>query len=1181
MAIERPTKLYDFGKVQVAPAYEIDRQFDNHKRSIDGIIKQLSKVVRADGKLHDEVLTPESFPKQTLEKIEAAALSEARRVQAEAAELLREVKLREARIEATAKELRALIQKNLGDNQTTRRLGEEVQVSHAKIKTELADKQTQTRDWLADVDNAQNEVLRQAAVAEDWANVSIAWAEYMPWTIPPNILATNAITGEHWSSRWWAHRAGEYVNGLLVGYYMGPFPNPPLMTATGAPIPVGSIYFNTSNNQPYIFDGTDWIPFTTPQKAATSSLFYEATAGQTSFPLTAMDLFGNSITGLDPSGDEGIEVWLNGVRLTPDGAGFVGDFTVDYATSSIVLAQPVPVASLLAVDVLLPPSQLAPAQVTLSKLQPITPDGVLTTFDLIDAGGAPVLVSSAAQLLVILDGVSQEPGVDFQIGANASSIEFAAAPTADAHSFIVLMGNSMVPGNRVTHDASLFGDGTVTNPLGVVFTEADARATFVEVAGDVMTGNLTLPAVIFDNGGPIWAMGTAGQDFVVTRSTLGGVYVDTPLTVANPQPPVAGGAQFEFAGAVLLDREPSVPSQATTKNYVDLLVTGAQQFIGSFNAATGQAVFTTASGVTPNPGPLPPGLQIGANCYVIVEVSGTPTVGPPETQVQVEVGDWWISDGSAWSLLAVGSPSAVLASNVGLAPSAFGASDVQTALNNAETTTTGLETNKVAKAGDVMLGPLGFNFNGPGNALMFSGGAEIYAAAATQTITLRRGAGDTQPQIMNAAGTVGNDIVDTQTGDARYVNLTGDSMTGTLVLQNGLTLNPNSPPVAPAGIDMNGGSIGRLADPVNPQDAATKNYIDTQSYVPIAGGTMTGSLNFASNGLGLLWPNSVSLITTAPNQLQANAGTIVLNGALSVTGVATMANNVLVQNAVNAGIVQLVPGTTAQSGYISFHTPDGTRRGYIGYASGNINHITAENGYNWRFDQPISGQVTIQNGRLDLYQSGGYYYRWIDYTNAATGSTPVFTATNNSGSRLWEIDCSHTSYTGYGGPEGKLWLYCSNGGYGWNWFMQSNVGPSTSFNGTVYASVSAPSDSKLKSAVTPVDFDEVDAAFKAFNPVRYKLKPQRDRNPLSATGYSDRPMPDPNRVHWGLLADDVEIGAPDLVTLADYTQHQDFDGNPIENAEPNMVKAYDVAGVLAIAIAKIKQLEARVKELER
>ena len=67
MAIERPVKLYDFGAVQVAPAYEIDRQFDNHKRSIEQIIKLVSKVVRADGKLNNDLLTPESFPRQILE----------------------------------------------------------------------------------------------------------------------------------------------------------------------------------------------------------------------------------------------------------------------------------------------------------------------------------------------------------------------------------------------------------------------------------------------------------------------------------------------------------------------------------------------------------------------------------------------------------------------------------------------------------------------------------------------------------------------------------------------------------------------------------------------------------------------------------------------------------------------------------------------------------------------------------------------------------------------------------------------------------------------------------------------------------------------------------------------------------------------------------------------------------
>ena len=39
------------------------------------------------------------------------------------------------------------------------------------------------------------------ATSADYAQVSIEWAEHLPDTIPPNILATsNAISGEHWSS---------------------------------------------------------------------------------------------------------------------------------------------------------------------------------------------------------------------------------------------------------------------------------------------------------------------------------------------------------------------------------------------------------------------------------------------------------------------------------------------------------------------------------------------------------------------------------------------------------------------------------------------------------------------------------------------------------------------------------------------------------------------------------------------------------------------------------------------------------------------------------------------------------------------------------------------------------------------------------------------------------------------
>lgn len=55
--------------------------------------------------------------------------------------------------------------------------------------------------------------LGGTAVAADYAQVSIDWAEHMPDTIPPNTLAVMGITGNHWSSRWWASHAAAIVAG--------------------------------------------------------------------------------------------------------------------------------------------------------------------------------------------------------------------------------------------------------------------------------------------------------------------------------------------------------------------------------------------------------------------------------------------------------------------------------------------------------------------------------------------------------------------------------------------------------------------------------------------------------------------------------------------------------------------------------------------------------------------------------------------------------------------------------------------------------------------------------------------------------------------------------------------------------------------------------------------------------
>ena len=56
-------------------------------------------------------------------------------------------------------------------------------------------------------------------------------------------------------------------------------------------------------------------------------------------------------------------------------------------------------------------------------------------------------------------------------------------------------------------------------------------------------------------------------------------------------------------------------------------------------------------------GPLPDAGPTNENWYVIVAVAGQPPIGPPETQIIQNVGDWWVSDGTTWLYLPFGGAS--------------------------------------------------------------------------------------------------------------------------------------------------------------------------------------------------------------------------------------------------------------------------------------------------------------------------------------------------------------------------------------------------------------------------------------------------------------------------------------------------------------------------------------------
>lgn len=140
-----------------------------------------------------------------------------------------------------------------------------------------------------------------------------------------------------------------------------------------------------------------------------------------------------------------------------------------------------------------------------------------------------------------------------------------------------------------------------------------------------------------------------------------------------------------MTGNLILDGPPSSGSnvnQAATVGYVDSLITGAVQFIGTMNATTGIVTYTASSGL-----PSPPGGGQGAlvpasqakDDYVICAVAGTVPSGSIIAGAVLNVGDWIISDGTTWTTIAV-SGEEVLAQNVAVSPTILGQSNTQTAL---------------------------------------------------------------------------------------------------------------------------------------------------------------------------------------------------------------------------------------------------------------------------------------------------------------------------------------------------------------------------------------------------------------------------------------------------------------------------------------------------------------------
>jgi hypothetical protein len=434
-----PAKLVPFNSGPVAP-HDIGRQFDEHTRSISNVVSFLRGIVRDDGRLRNGAIgaeqlapgLPEDLAKRAVAGVEtllsdvrhsadeaAAAVSEAWRIR----EQLENLHVRIAQsvdamqlASAEARQHLTLLQRDLEEARSPR-----ADTSGTALPTGVLGPNV-GGPFGTDPQGA-------SATAQDYSQVAIEWAEHMPDTIPPNILAINAITGQHWSSRWWASRAAGMFGGYLVWWYLGAYhhADAPTHTPTGDPLQPGMLYYDIDLQQMMVWNGTTWQSLGAPVAGISASLYYLTTAGQSVYPLGTADKFGTTAT---LQIGQGVNVYLNGVRLTP-----LDDYSVSQPTSTITLTAGAPAGLILAIDTLILPAQLAHSTALVKALKPLVPvpDGATTTFTLASADGATLSINNDAQAWISVDGVPQQPTTAYTIVGN--QISFTTAPSADAYIF--------------------------------------------------------------------------------------------------------------------------------------------------------------------------------------------------------------------------------------------------------------------------------------------------------------------------------------------------------------------------------------------------------------------------------------------------------------------------------------------------------------------------------------------------------------------------------------------------------------------------------------------------------------------------------------------------------------------------------------------------------------------------
>jgi hypothetical protein len=307
--------------------------------------------------------------------------------------------------------------------------------------------------------NSANQAAGSEGLCFDYGLVTQAWAEHMPDTIPPNILAVMGITGDHWSSRWWANRAAQWITeGIqeaqcaVQQFWMGAYADNPTIDLCGRPPVAGAAYFNTTVLRTRAYDGKIWHDIVEPVPGVTTVYTYLPTTPQTVF--SGPDANGNDLTISLAKGDL-VTAYLNGIKLVLN-----NDYAVTGEDEVTLLISPIGAPAVVEFVVVANIDVIIPRVGNKIYTADWVFDGVNTVFPLVDDSGDTMSPASPSDCTISLDGLIQNPGVDYTVAGD--SITFAVPPTADQTIWGVV---GLAVGASTATDAVLRRGDTMTGPL--------------------------------------------------------------------------------------------------------------------------------------------------------------------------------------------------------------------------------------------------------------------------------------------------------------------------------------------------------------------------------------------------------------------------------------------------------------------------------------------------------------------------------------------------------------------------------------------------------------------------------------------------------------------------------------------------------------------------------------------